>query len=322
MLDTPILFLIFNRPVFTQQVFAEIKKAQPKYLYIAADGPRDNKPGEQDLCNETRKIVIENIDWPCHVKTLFRSKNMGCGRAPAEAITWFFNEVEYGIILEDDCLPARSFFKFCEELLDRYKNDNRIVAISGTNLVQYSDKDSSYFFSVRGGNWGWASWRRCWLKFDYNISEWQNKDVKKKIRSFLKNDNIYNYYSKNFDWYLKNSPNDIWDYQWLFCRLANQGLSIVPSLNQVKNIGFGTNATHTMNSESKLAILERSELAFPLQSNDNVAADMSYDNIIYEEFIKPDLKINLKQKIVRRLKEFRARKKMDKYIIGINRSLK
>ena len=134
MFNTPILFLIFNRPQTTLLVFEQIKKVQPKWLFIAADGPHIEKPGEEELCNETREIVLKGIDWDCEVKTLFRSENVGCMKGPSEAINWFFGNVEQGIILEDDCLPDSSFFTYCEQLLEEYKYNEKIITIGGTNL--------------------------------------------------------------------------------------------------------------------------------------------------------------------------------------------
>ncbi len=304
MLNTPVLFLIFNRPAFTEQVFAQIKKAQPKQLFVAADGPRDNKPGEKDLCEAARKIVMQNIDWPCEVKTLFRERNAGCSIATVEALNWFFDNVEQGIMIEDDCLPAFSFFSFCDELLERYKNDDRIMAITGVNYFFEHNTNSSYVFSMHGASWGMGTWKRAWRKFDYSIAAWGKRSVKNKIRKFMDDADLFKYYAKYFDWHVKDTANGVWDYRWFFCRLFNQGLSIVPAFNQIKNIGFGPDATNTFDVESKLAKLEIAELAFPLRTNNNIAADSSYDGRIYEEIIKspPAPKISLLRRVLRRLK--------------------
>jgi hypothetical protein len=304
MLDTPILFLIFNRPDFTEQAFSQIQKVQPKQLFIAADGPRDNKPGEKDLCEAARNIVMHNIVWPCEIKTMFREKNAGCSIATVEAMTWFFNNVERGIMIEDDCLASPSFFRLCDELLEHYKNDERIIAINGVNYLFEHDTNSSYFFSVLGASWGLATWKRAWEKFDYSINAWRNKDVKRKIRKFINDDNLFKYYAKIFDWHLKDTGNGVWDYRWLFCRLYNQGLTVLPAINQIKNIGFGPGATHTLDADSKMAKLETRELAFPLRLNNHIAPDYTFDSRIYAEIIKPTLgpRISLVRKILRRLK--------------------
>ena len=149
MLNTPILFLVFNRPDTTQRVFAQIRKIQPKQLFIAADGARKGKEGEQERVAQVRKLILEGIDWDCEVKTLFRDENLGCGKAVSEGITWFFKNVEQGIILEDDTLPDLSFFPFCEELLERYKDDERVAMISG--YCKFGKYKSPYSYSSTNG---------------------------------------------------------------------------------------------------------------------------------------------------------------------------
>lgn len=263
MLNTPVLLLIFNRPDTTQKVFEAIREAKPKQLFIAADGPRGGKEGEAEKCETARKIAT-NVDWDCTVKTLFRNENKGCGHAPAEAITWFFENVEQGIILEDDILPSLSFFTFCEELLEKYKYDNTIVSIGGSNFLSASFSTSdSYIFSDYSGSWGWASWRRAWQGYDYNISSWTDKKNKELLQTkmlpeqFLFLENIFNTVCN------KNVP-DIWDYQWWYHRLLSGGFGIIPSVNLIKNIGFNENATHTftVNREIKNAVPE--QITFPL----------------------------------------------------------
>src|SRR4030042_6453503 len=147
-LTTPVLFLIFNRPDTTEKVFDEIRKAKPKKLFVAADGPRQDKQGEKEKVGRARQIVIDGIDWDCEIKTLFRDKNLGCKVAVSSAINWFFENEEMGIILEDDCLPHQSFFRFCGELLEKYKDDERIMVISGENLLFGRKRTNySYYFS-------------------------------------------------------------------------------------------------------------------------------------------------------------------------------
>ena len=186
-LNTPILFLIFNRPQSTKMVFEQIRAARPKQLFVAADGPRPFKNGEYEICKEVRRIATE-VNWECELKTFFRDVNIGCGKAPFDAITWFFENVDEGIILEDDCLPGKNFFIFCQVMLEKYKNDEKIQSISGTNLLQdYDTGDSSYFFSFHSGIWGWATWKRAWMKNDYWVSKWGNPQVRKQFKCFFKN---------------------------------------------------------------------------------------------------------------------------------------
>ena len=168
--NTPILFLIFNRPDTTFKVFEEIRKIKPAKLYIAADGPRPNVIGEEEKCTASRNI-IKQVDWDCDVKTLFREKNLGCKIAVSSAISWFFENVEEGIILEDDTFPTQSFFWFCQELLDFYRNDSRIMHISGNNFQLGKIRgEGSYYFSKYNHIWGWATWKRAWRFYDVSLN--------------------------------------------------------------------------------------------------------------------------------------------------------
>jgi hypothetical protein len=166
-----VLFLVFSRPHLTAQVMATIRAAQPKRLYVAADGPR-KRPGEDELCNEARRIATE-VDWPCEVRTLFRDTNLGCRVGVSTAMDWFFEHEKEGIILEDDCVPSQSFFPYCAELLDRYRDDARIMCISGDNpRARPVQRRESYVFSRYPLIWGWATWQRAWRLYDATRSSW------------------------------------------------------------------------------------------------------------------------------------------------------
>jgi len=249
MLNTPVLFLIFNRLDTTKEVFKIIKKVKPKRLYVAADGPRVIKEGEVQVCKEVREYVISNIDWECKVETLFRNENLGCGKAVSEAITWFFDQVSEGIILEDDTLPDISFFSYCENLLDKYRDDSSVMHISGCYFLKNFENNikdpDSYYFTKHIHVWGWASWRRAWKLYDFSMKSYP---VQKK--------NLKNYHGKYFhfweavlrDTYEKHI--DTWDFQWMYCIFINKGVSINPTKNLIQNIGFGENATHTKDANS------------------------------------------------------------------------
>src|SRR3989344_9553516 len=229
---TPILFIIFNRPDTTDIVFAEIKKVRPEKLFIAADGPRKNTPEDYKKCAQTREI-IKKIDWPCDVKTLFQKENLGCGYGVSTAINWFFDFVEEGIILEDDCAPDQSFFYFCQELFEYYRDNKKIMHISGDNF-QYGKKRgfSSYYFSEYAHGWGWATWRRAWKFFDFNcVSPEQKKSN--------------------------------WDKQWYLSVRKQKGLAVLPNVNLVSNIGIGDNSTHTK-EPVHYANLPTKQMIFPL----------------------------------------------------------
>jgi hypothetical protein len=248
---SPVLFLIFNRPDVTEFVFEQIKKVQPKRFYVAADGPRDGKKNENNLCLQTRSI-IEKIDWNCEIKTLFRDENLGCKYAVSSAIDWFFENEEQGIILEDDCLPSQHFFRYCDELLDKYKNHDQIMHIGGTNF--HTNKNfgqDSYYFSNLTNVWGWASWRSAWKNYDVEMSKYNNTDSYQTFFSIFKHKIISDEWSKILKRLVENKI-DTWDYQWTITILLNNGLSIMPNTNLIKNIGFGENATHTNNIKSNI----------------------------------------------------------------------
>ncbi|MBU2634606.1 MAG: hypothetical protein ABIJ14_00845 [Nanoarchaeota archaeon] len=271
-LTTPILFLVFNRPGPTKKVFEEIKRARPSKIYIAADGPREGKPGEKEKCEEVIKIVSD-IDWSCEVKTLFRKKNLGCGKAVSSAIDWFFEEVDKGIILEDDCLPNQSFFRFCQELLKKYQDDERITQISGSNFMGETNIGESYLFSEKFNVWGWATWRRAWKFYDYGLSNFKELRKKNRLKSFRENPLQSHIGRKRFSM-LEEGKLDTWDYQWAFsCGLQN-GLCIIPKKNLIKNLGF-QEGTHT--KQRKEFQLERKDIEFPLNHSKFIFTDMVYD---------------------------------------------
>lgn len=286
--------MIFNRIDTTRKVVEAIRQVRPKSLFIAADGPRLGKPGEAEKCNAVRNYVLDSIDWPCDVKTLFRDENLGCGKAVSSAISWFFSQVEEGIILEDDIVPTQSFFQFCIELLERFRNDQRIMLISGMNKqTRYSNAGNSYFFSNLGGIWGWASWRRAWKEYDFNMLKYDQK-AKKKLVDLL-GEKLASNRIAQFD-LVKKGQVDTWDYQWGFARHINSGLSVVPVCNLIRNVGFGEDATHTdagPDFDQKTI-----EMKFPLHHDTIIIADRNYD----EKYFGTSLKTSCIMKIAKKLK--------------------
>lgn len=274
--DTPILFLIFNRPDLTEKVFGQIRKIRPKQLFIGADGPRKDKPGEDEKCQATRQLVLDMIDWDCEVKTLFREENLGCGLAVSQAITWFFEHVEMGIILEDDCYPDLSFFLFCHELLNYYKDDKRVMMVSGTNLLTSTSIESSYLFSKIGTIWGWASWRRSWDFYDYQLSFLEGIKQNGEINNINISKNELNQRLVNAQ-KVKDGIIDTWDYQWTFARLINNGLSIISSNNLVSNIGCNEEGTHIQIENNPFANLSTQKFKLPLRHPKVVCANIDYD---------------------------------------------
>ena len=276
-LTTPILFLIFNRPDTTQQVFNEIKKAKPTKLFVAADGPRDNNRGDSEKCQRAREI-INQVNWDCEVKTLFRDKNLGCKIAVSSAINWFFENTEEGIILEDDCLPSQSFFWFCQELLEKYKSDERIMMISGDNVnTEWKSNRQDYHFSYYSGIWGWATWKRAWMLYDIEMAKWKNTYWREQIK-YLLGEKQYKKRAKNYEMTFKKQL-DTWDYIWSFNKSMNSGMSVVPAKNLVSNIGFSSEATHTKDPKSKRNNQKRFEINLPLTDNPIIIVDKDYDYV-------------------------------------------
>lgn len=240
-LKTPVAFLIFNRPDTTDRVFAEIAKAKPPKLLVVADGPRKNKQGEIEKCQQTRDI-IKKINWDCEVLTNFSDENLGCKNRIASGLDWVFENVPEAIILEDDCLPSQEFFIFCEKMLAKYSNNKRIGMVSGFNPLGSNVLSNEYFTTMYTSIWGWATWKDRWELYDKEMIKWKDKNVKKKI---LKN---YNYKSRL---YFKLSFNltekkilNTWDYQWTFCNMYFQMKTIKPVSNLISNIGVqGTHAS-------------------------------------------------------------------------------
>lgn len=257
--SVPILFIIFNRPDTTQIVFDQLKKIKPKKLYVAADGPRRSKVGEAEKCTLTRNI-INMINWDCEVKKLFNDENLGCKKAVSNAITWFFENEEQGIILEDDVVPNQSFFYFCSELLEFYKDDNSVMHISGNNFFYNKIKlSTSYYFSIYPHIWGWATWRRAWKLFNPDIPDFPEYKSENLISNTLNQSKEKKYWLRKFE-LVYNNQVDTWDYQWLYTIWKNRGLCITPAKNLATNIGFGEDATHTVNRNSKLADLPAEEI--------------------------------------------------------------
>lgn len=244
-LNTPVLLLGFIRSQTAQKVFNEIKKVKPKKFFLAVDGPRSNKPEDKALCQKTRDIA-KQIDWECEVKTLFQEKNLGCGLETMTAINWFFENVDEGIIFDDDCIPDQSFFYFCQELLEYYKDNEKIMHISGDNFQEGKKRgNSSYYFSQYTHNWGWATWKRAWKYFDFDIAGPEKKK-------------------------------HTWDTQWHLSVKKHHGLAILPNVNLISNIGFNNGATHTSH-ESKFSNMPTEAMVFPIihpkKINRNLTAD-------------------------------------------------
>ena len=292
----PVLLLTFTRIDTAKQVFEAIRQAKPSRLYLASDGPRASHPEDAEKIRQVREQIVAGVDWPCEIQTLFQESNLGCKNAPIAGINWLFENEDAGIILEDDCLPHPDFFPFCAEVLDRYKDNEAIYAISGTNIKTRWRDEYSGFFSLMGGNWGWASWRRAWKKYSSDISAELTKENWQRIEQNLENRNLFVCLKKLIESSSASMDGDAWDYQWLFRRILDKGLSVVPSKNLISNIGFSGESTHTSDSANPLSNL-RTENLFPITSfPKSVRPDGAFDGS-YLKHYSPNLWSRIKKKI-------------------------
>ena len=281
----PVLLLVFNRPETTVRVMEAIRAARPQKLYVAADGPRDGKAGEAERCAEVRRLAAQ-VDWPCEVRTLFRERNLGCRIAVSSAITWFFEQESEGIILEDDCLPSQSFFPYCTELLRRFRDDERIMCITGGNFPRdMNGYPYSYYFSKYAHIWGWATWRRAWRCYDDTMKlypEYLDYTFFKSLSCSL---GFFNYWKRELD-AVYHRTLDTWDYVWQFSCWANSGLTCTPRVNLISNIGFGPEATHTHDNKSSLANLPRFDIEIPLNHPPLVVRNTDAEAHVTENVLK------------------------------------
>jgi hypothetical protein len=302
MFQTPILLLLFNRLDTTKQVLEMLRVIKPKYLYVAADGPRENCIEDRGRCNDLRNWVLSNVDWICEVKTLFQEKNLGCGRGPVTGITWFFNQVEEGIILEDDCVPDLSFFYFCENLLEYYRNSNRISIISGVNFDSENlcfKGDDSYFYSAFPFTWGWATWRKNWVDYDFEIKRWGVINKKELLQYLFENKGYQKAWAQLFEKIYKMPPTDIWDFQFFFSCFLKRQYSIVPKNNLVTNIGVGINATHTIGTDGLLTNNSTKPIEKELIHPVNFIRNFKYD-IFLQEINYGKVEVLSLQKVIKR----------------------
>lgn len=274
-LQTAVLFLVFNRPDTTARVFEAIRKAKPPRLYVVADGPRASREGEAKRVAQVREIATA-VDWPCEIKTLFREENLGCKSSVSSGITWFFEHEMEGIILEDDCLPSQSFFGFCELLLQRYRNQDRIMSISGTQIHRAQSEGPSYSFSNFAQIWGWATWRRAWAKYDQELEQWERFKADGYQKLPLNSWSARYVWTDKFD-RIRAGLLDTWDYQWMFTCWMHGGKTILPRVNLVANIGISSQATHTKRMRSKWINPPRQEVHQPLVHPDVIEVDLHAD---------------------------------------------
>ena len=283
-MKTPVALFIFNRPETTARVFAAIAAAKPPTLLVVADGPRPGRTGEAEKCAAAR-AVIDRVDWPCDVRTNFADTNLGLRERGSSGLDWVFAQVEEAIILEDDCLPDPTFFPFCEELLERYRHDQRVGHINGFS-AQHGQRHApySYYFSGDVFVWGWATWRRAWRSYDVNMTGWPELRAPGWLRG------AYNGRSPQETqriWrYLYRREQDSWDFQWIFACWSQSMLAVTPYTSLIQNIGFGGSATGSV-LRNKLTAIAAEPIAFPLAHPPYVLRDPWAEAVTQQQLREP-----------------------------------
>ena len=290
--DTPLLLIAWRRPHTLRQVIDAIRPVAPTRLFVACDGPNPERPGEAEKVAATRAVIEHEIDWPCQIERLYSDGNRGCRLGVSRAITWFFEQVEEGIILEDDCVPHPDFFPYCSTLLDRYRDDKRISIICGSNNQGSTEVGHSYFFSRLGGIWGWATWRRAWLTNDIELESLSDA-IREKVLESVVDQPIAELRYRMCNEVLEGRL-DSWDYGWGYSRLINNSLACVPRINLISNEGFGSDATHT--HEGCSVQVSSCSLQFPLSHPKFFVPHASYD-AMYAPSVTPSLAIRALRKV-------------------------
>jgi hypothetical protein len=271
MFNTPVALFVFNRPHVTAKNFQVLRALKPSRLFIIADGPRSGNFADENLCREVRDIV-EVIDWPCETSRLYANQNLGGRISIPNGLNWVFSLVEECIILEDDCVPGLSFFQYCAELLNHYRDDGRIMTIGG---FRYDGPDEfngdSFFFSKYPATWGWATWRRTWEKYDLDMAKWAQLRETDWLKKLLGNNDYVTYWCRIFDLMCDNM--DAWDYALTFSCWLNDGLSIRSKVNLISNLGFGDGATHTLYENDIISSRQIRTMSFPLNFPKTVTVD-------------------------------------------------
>jgi hypothetical protein len=287
-MDTAVALIIFNRPSVTERVFEVIARARPRRLLVIADGPRPEKAGEAEKCEEARAI-IDRVDWDCEVLKNYSPVNLGVGLRPATGLRWVFEQVESAIILEDDCVPHPTFFRYCDELLEKYRDDERVMHISGDNW-NFGERPFSYFFSSYSYSCGWATWRRAFQHYDPDLKLWPALRETAWLPDIVGDQRAAEFWAAKFELTYATGIKDTgWDWPWLFACWAHHGLSILPSTNLISNIGFSPDATHTKSPDDERAFVPAGEMIFPFSHPPCMVRDVEADRRIFEQVSpKPD----------------------------------
>lgn len=287
-MKTPVALLIFNRPESTKRLVDEVIRAEPPKVLVFADGPRPEHPEDVERIRAT-KAVISEAPWACDVLTNYSETNLGTRYRPATGLDWVFQTVDRAIFFEDDCLPHPTFFRFCDELLERYQDDERVMMISGNNFMGDRRLSSdTYLFTHYAGIWGWATWRRAWRYYDVELSRWPALRDTRFLHDVLGNENEEEFWRQCFD-RIVSGETHTWDHQWQFACWAQHGLSILPAMNLCQNVGFGPDAQHNKEFNPKLAEVPVHELSFPLRHPSLMVRSREYDDFVFRELLSGDV---------------------------------
>lgn len=292
-LNTAVVFIVFKNLDSTKQVFATIREAQPKRLYVVADAARDHISGEKEKVEEVRNYVEEHIDWECDVFKNYAHSNMGCGRRISSGLDWVFEQEEQAIILEDDCVPNATFFQYCQEMLEHYKNDERILMISGNNPYAANyQSEKTYYFSKAMFMWGWATWRRVWQLYDYDLKSWPENRKNTVFKHILPARARWVYMAE-FEAAYRHEF-DVWSYQLMYLGMLGNKFNIVPSKSHVNNIGFHEEATHTFRLP-KWMKQEVYPVQFPINYRDDAQWDKDFDWSYFKTANRHGIIVKIKQ---------------------------
>jgi hypothetical protein len=300
--------MVFNRPAVTEQVFARIAAAKPHRLLIVADGARSHVAGEDEKVREVRRIV-QRVDWPCDLSVNFSERNLGCRNRISSGLEWVFAQEENAIILEDDCLPAPSFFRYCDELLEKYRDEPRVMTVCGSNWLRETPSAHSYLFTTHMSIWGWATWRRAWRSFDVDLKSWPQRKLERPFAQLMSRKEA-GALTRTLDNLADANPAmrtlNTWDFQWFYNCYVHGGLAITPAANMVSNIGFGAEATHTSTLVSMLANIPARDVEFPLRHPPTLEASRQFEQAYYRTLIRkslPDKARNFVQRAKKRLRK-------------------
>ncbi|MDX2254017.1 MAG: glycosyltransferase family 2 protein [Pseudanabaenaceae cyanobacterium bins.39] len=283
MIKVPIVLIVYNRLIQTERVVARILESKPSQVFLIADAPKSGDHMDRFKCESVRQF-LENTNWSCQVFKNYAETNLGSKKRISTGLDWVFSQVESAIILEDDCLADPSFFPFCEELLEKYRDDQRIFAISGNNFQDGRRRTNhSYYYSIYNHCWGWATWRRAWQYYDVEMKLWETIRNGDWLDDILQHKNAAKYWRYKFQQTYAGKFNT-WDYQWTLSCWLQSGLTILPNQNLVSNIGFDSEAsTHTKNKNSPLANIPTETMQFPLKHPPFIIRDRQADDYTYKK---------------------------------------